>query len=200
MKPQTFIFFGPSGSGKGTQAKLLIDFIKKNDDKPVFYIETGQKFRDFITESSLTAKLTKEVMDSGGLLPEFLPIWIWTEYFVRHVSGNEHMILDGLSRRPHEAPILHSAMTFYKRENPTVLSIEVSRDWARERLLGRGRSDDKKDDIEKRIDWYYGNVLESLKYFKENSYYNFISINGEQSIEDVFKEILQKTGFSNDKN
>lgn len=196
MKHQTFIFFGQSGSGKGTQAKLLIEKIKQKDTRPVFYIETGQKFRDFITESSLTAKLTKDVMEEGGLLPEFLPIWIWTEYFVRHFSGDEHMILDGLCRRPHEAPILHSAMTFYKRENPIVLSIEVSRDWARERLLGRGRSDDNKDDIERRINWYYENVVESINYFKNNNFYKFISINGEQSIEDVHREILEKTGLN----
>ena len=195
MKPQTFIFFGPSGSGKGTQANLLINKLKEVDSKKVFYIETGQKFREFITESSLTSKLAKEVMDNGGLLPEFLPIWIWTEYFVRHISGDEHMILDGLSRRAHEAPILHSAMKFYKRERPFVISIEVSKDWARDRLLGRGRSDDNKDDIERRINWYYENVIDAINYFKNNDYYNFISINGEQNIDDVHKEILDKVGI-----
>lgn len=194
MQPQTFIFFGPSGSGKGTQANLLIEEIKKRDPKkPVFYLETGQKFREFANEASLTAQYTREIMAAGGLLPEFLPIWIWTEYLVRHVSGNEHMILDGLSRRAHEAPILDSAMKFYKRESPIVISIELSRETAAERLRNRKRSDDTNLDIEKRLDWYDQNVVPAIEYFKNNPYYKFISINGERSIEEVSQDIINQT-------
>lgn len=192
MSPQTIIFFGPSGSGKGTQAKLLIEELSKKDSREVHYIETGQRFRDFSTEASFTAKLTKEIMTKGGLLPEFLPIWIWTEYLIRHVSGDEHLILDGLSRRVHEAPILDSAMKFYKRERPVILSIEVSREWAKDRLLNRGRTDDIDQKIDERISWYYDNVVPAMEYFKNNSYYNFLNINGEQTIEEVHKEIMEK--------
>lgn len=57
MTPQTFIFFGPSGSGKGTQARLLIEYLEKKDpERKTVYIETGRRFRDFITEASYTAK------------------------------------------------------------------------------------------------------------------------------------------------
>jgi adenylate kinase len=195
MSPQTFIFFGPSGAGKGTQAKLLIDLLKKKDSRDVLYIETGQRFRDFSTEASFTAEKTREIMKNGGLLPEFLPIWIWTEYFIRHVNGDEHMILDGLSRRAHEAPILDSAMKFYGREKPFVVSINVSREWAKDRLLGRGRADDNEKDIEERIAWYYDNVLPAMDYFRGNDYYTFVPINGEQTIEDVHKEIVSKIGL-----
>lgn len=195
MKPYSFIFFGLSGSGKGTQAKLLIDYLKNKDKRPVIYLETGAKFREFVTEVSKTAQMTKQIMDQGGLLPEFLPIWIWTEYLVKHFSGEEHMVLDGLARRAHEAPILDSALRFYQRERPFVILINVSKKWAIERLLGRGRSDDNVSDIEKRVNWYYENVLPSVEYFKTNDFYNFIEINGEQEIEDVFKEIILKTGI-----
>lgn len=194
MSPQTFIFFGPSGSGKGTQAKLLIEEIKKRDsEKNVLYIETGQKFRDFITESSYTAKETKKIIEAGGLLPEFLPIWIWTEYLVRHIGGGEHIILDGLSRRAHEAPILDSAMKFYKREKPFVVSIELSDEIATERLRNRGRSDDTNLDIEKRLNWYKNNVIPAINYFKENPNYRFVSIDGSLGIEEVHQQIMIKT-------
>lgn len=195
MSPQTIIFFGPSGSGKGTQANLLIEKLKEKDKRDVLYLETGQRFRDFATEASLTAKKVKDIMQNGGLLPEFLPIWIWTEYMIRHVSGDEHMILDGLSRRPHEAPILDSAMKFYGREKPIVVSIEVSRDWSKERLLGRKRGDDNVQDIERRIDWYYQNVIPAIEFFKKNSYYDFHSINGERSVEEVHRDILKAVGL-----
>lgn len=196
MHPQTFIFFGRSGSGKGTQAKFLIEALQKLDpQKRVLYLETGQKFRELSTEASYTAELTKEIIEAGGLLPEFLPIWVWTEYLVRHVAGNEHMILDGLSRRPHEAVILDSAMKFYKRENPFIISIEVSRDWAGQRLRNRGRNDDNKLDIEAKMDWYDNNVMKALEFFKKDSYYRFLSINGEQDMHDVHQEILTKIGL-----
>lgn len=192
MSPQTIIFFGPSGAGKGTQAKLLIEKLKEKNEREIIYIETGQRFRDFSEEASFTAKKTKKIMQTGGLLPEFLPIWIWTEYFIRHVSGEEHMILDGLSRRVHEAPILDSAMKFYGRVNPKVISIEVSREWAKERLVGRGRNDDNLEEIDKRMDWYYQNVMPAIEFFKNNSYYSFFTINGEQTIEEVHEEIMSK--------
>lgn len=198
MQPLTFIFFGSSGAGKGTQAKLLIEYLKTADkDRPTLYIETGERFREFMTEASFTALRTKEAIDAGELLPEFLPIWIWTEYFVRHVSGDEHLILDGLSRRAQEAPILDSAMRFYKRNKPFVIFIDVSRDWAKKHLLARGRGDDIDSEIEPRLDWFEKNVIPAMQYFKENPDYNFIAINGEQTIPEVHVEILQKTGLQN---
>lgn len=196
MTPKTFIFFGPSGAGKGTQARILIDHLASIDpERKTLYIETGRRFREFMTEASFTAMKTKELIEEGGLLPEFLPIWLWSEYFVRHVSGDEHMILDGLSRRAHEAPILNSAMKFYGREKPYVIMIEVSRNWAREKLLARERGDDKLEQIEKRLDWFENNVVAAVEYFKNSEFYNFISVNGEQSIVEVNKEIMSKIGL-----
>ena len=55
MELQTFIFIGRSGCGKGTQVTLLQEHIKKQDHKRhiLFYIETGERFRQFIKEHSL---------------------------------------------------------------------------------------------------------------------------------------------------
>lgn len=194
MTPKTFIFFGPSGSGKGTQAKLLVEKLKQMDpEREVLYLETGQKFREFATEASFTARKTKEVIESGGLMPEFLPVWIWTQYLVDHVSGNEHIVFDGISRREHEALIIDSALRFYERKNPVVISIELSPEVAMQRMHDRGRSDDGDEEIKRRIKWYEENVVPVLNYFKNNPYYTFITVNGERSIEEVNAEILDKT-------
>ncbi len=196
MTPKTFIFFGRSGSGKGTQAQLLIKYLQEKDaSNKVVYIETGSKLREFSHEVGLSAQLTAKVMADGGLLPSFLPIWIWTHFFVRNLNGTEHMILDGLSRRAYEAPILDDALKFYKREKPFVVCINVSRDWAKEHLLKRDRSDDNKRSIDERLDWYDSNVLPTIEYFKKSDYYQMIDINGEQSIEDVHKEMLERLGL-----
>ena len=196
MQPQTFLFFGPSGSGKGTQAKLLKEFLEQKDpDRKVLYLETGEKLREFAQGDSYTAKRTKETLESGGLMPEFMAVTVWSKFFIENVSGDEHIILDGISRREHEAIIVDSVMKFYERKEPCVISIEVSPHWATERLMERGRVDDKEEEIKKRMAWYEKNVVSALSHFKNNSYYKFIEVNGEQSIEEVRKEIFGKVGF-----
>ena len=193
MTPQTFIFFGRSGSGKGTQATLLKEYIEKTDPKrKVLYVETGAKFREFMAKNNYSNGLAKAVIDSGGLLPAFLPVWLWTDFFINNLTGTEHLVLDGLSRRAIEAPVLDSAMHFYNRENPYVIVVNTSETWARERLLARGRHDDSVPDINRRLAWYKSDVEPTLEFFRHNSHYQFIEINGEQKIEAVHKELMSK--------
>ena len=196
MQPQTFIFFGPSGCGKGTQAALLQEELKKKDpERAIVYIETGKKFRELAEKDSFTAKMIKEVLSKGGLMPVFLPIWIWTEELMEKVTGNEHLFFDGVSRRLAEANVLDSALKFYGRKNLTVISFEVSNEWAIKLMKGRGRADDTDEEMKSRLDWYKENTIPAIEYFKNDPDYKFISINGEQSIEEVHKEVMEKVGL-----
>lgn len=189
--PKTIIFFGRSGCGKGTQAQLLIKYLESlQAGERVVYIETGAKLREFIKEVGLTQELTAKIMSDGGLLPSFLPIWIWTNTFIRNLSGKEHLILDGLSRRIYEAPILHDALKFYNREKPTVIVLNISKELSKQRMLARGRSDDQDNDIDERLAWYETNVLPTINFFRENDYYNVVDIDGEQSVEKVGADIV----------
>ncbi len=191
-KPHTFLFFGRSGSGKGTQAEMLIEYLKQNDKREVLYIETGQRFRKFLEEKNYTSKLVSKTFEEGGLLPAFLPVWIWTDAFVKCFSGEEHLVLDGLSRREMEAPILDSALSFYGITEPYVVYIETSRKWCMERLKERGRKDDHEKEIEKRMDWYEKNVIPAIQYFDENSRYRFIKVNGERTIDEIHEDIIRE--------
>ena len=62
MELLTLIFIGRSGCGKGTQAELLQEYIKKLDQQRlIFYIETGERFRQFIKEQSLSSRSAAEI-------------------------------------------------------------------------------------------------------------------------------------------
>jgi adenylate kinase len=196
MTPQTFIFFGPSGCGKGTQAKLLMEELKKKDpERNILYIETGQKFRELALGDSLTAQKIKKILGEGELMPVFLPIWIWAGNLMENVAGNEHIFMDGMSRKLVEANVLDSALKFYDRKNPVVISFEVSDEWAKKLMRGRGRADDTEEEMNKRLAWYKENTVPAIEYFKNDPDYRFIAINGEHTIEEVHQELMEKVGL-----
>lgn len=197
MSPQTIILHGPSGAGKGTQGALLKAYLENQEPKqPVVYVATGQLFRNFMQDTTYAARRVKEILDEGGLLPEFLPVWIWTDYLNQYIrTGNEHIIFDGAVRRRNEAPMMDSALTFFKRTKPIVLVLNVSRERAIEQLKNRGRYDDNDEDIKARLDWYEKNVIPAIEYFKSNPLYRVEEINGEQGIEEVQQEILRRLNW-----
>ena len=109
MKPQSFIFTGRSGVGKGTQAALLIEYLKKKDTKKVLYFASGDGLREYIKGTKHSHKLAKQIYDTGGLFPEFLAVHNWSHFFSENMEGDEHVILDGLPRKLCEAQILDTA-------------------------------------------------------------------------------------------
>src|SRR5689334_7971892 len=123
MVPQTFIFIGRSGCGKGTQAELLHKYLDENDKDGhlVFYLETGARFREFISRDNFTAKLAKKVSDSGARQPDFLAVLMWANIVAENFTNEEHLIIDGTPRSVAEATVLDSAVKFYNRQNPTVV-------------------------------------------------------------------------------
>lgn len=191
-KNRAYIFFGRSGSGKGTQAKLLCEYLKKKTGRKSLYVETGEMFRKFKVGDNYSSKLTKDVMESGGLMPEFLPIWIWSDVLVKNYTGEENLILDGLSRRIDEAPVLDSALGFYRFSNPFVIYIDVPRERAFDMMKSRGRADDSDTYINERLDWFDKDVVPSINYFRNNIKYKFTPVDGTKTIEEVHQEIIEK--------
>ncbi|MBU1557835.1 nucleoside monophosphate kinase [Patescibacteria group bacterium] len=192
-KQKTYIFIGRSGCGKGTQIDLVSKKLKEvTPEIGINYISTGQDLRKFWEGDSYTHKLSKEIVEKGDLQPEFLVTYLWGKDLVEDMNGNEHLILDGTPRRLNEAEVLDSAVRFYRRENPTVIYVNVSREWAKDKLLKRGRHDDTDEGIDERLDWFDRDVVPAIDYLKNNPTYNFVDINGEQTIEEVFAEIEEK--------
>lgn len=199
MVPQTFIFIGRSGCGKGTQAELLKNRLNQVDEtkSPILYVETGEHFRRFIRGESLASKLSRQVYESAERQPDFLAGWMWSEILINELEEGMHLVFDGAPRARSEAELLTTALKFFKRERPVVIYINVSRKWSEERLLSRGRSDDASlSKIDKRLDWFDSDVLPAIEYFKTNNYYRVIEIDGEQSVEAVQAEIVAQYEYS----
>lgn len=194
MNLKTFIFIGRSGCGKGTQAKFLMEYLEKahTADK-IFYLQTGQYFRDFVIKKGFANEMADKIMEDGGRQPDFLAVWVWSNAFLDNVNNKEHLIIDGTPRSLNEARILDTAMKFYKREKPSIVYINVSRASSEERLLARGRADDLEiEDIRERLDWFEDDVMPAIDFYRDNPDYRFININGEQTIEEVRKEVMEK--------
>lgn len=194
MTPKAFIFYGISGCGKGTQAKMLIEWLKKQDsNRETIYIETGARIREFIADNAgYTRDLVKDVLEKGGLLPEFVPINTWSHFLITRFTGEENIVADGVCRRPHESPIIESALDFYGFKKVRIIVINVSRETAKARLKARGRYDDDDEEINRRFDWYEKNTRPAFEYFRGRPGYEIVEVNGELPPEQVFDEILSK--------
>jgi len=195
MSPQTFVFIGRSGCGKGTQADLLTKALKDKDSaNEIFYLETGQKFRDFIASSGYSNDLARVIQEDGGLQPSFLSVWIWSDIMIQKVVANQHLVIDGTPRKLGEAIIFTEAMKFYSRK-PVVIYMNVTRKWSEDRLAERHRSDDELALVKRRLDWFDTDVMPAVEYFSKNLDVNFLNIDGERSIEEIHKDIVQKLAW-----
>ncbi|MFO0718508.1 MAG: nucleoside monophosphate kinase [Candidatus Paceibacterota bacterium] len=193
MNPQTFIFIGNSGCGKGTQAEFLKAYLKEKDTavRPVFHLESGEKFREFIKEKGYTSELSAKIYSRKERQPDFLAIWLAADVMIKNFKGDEHLIIDGVARSLIEAESFDSALSFYGRK-ANVIYPRVSREWSRKHLMSRGRSDDSPEGIETRLGWFDTDVVPAIEYYRNNPNYNFIEVDGEQGREKVFADIKEK--------
>lgn len=195
MEPQTFIFFGIVGSGKGTQVQFLLDYLKSKDSKEILYAGTGEEFRKLINTESYTAKRVKESILKGELQPDFLTTTLFTNTLIHSLSEEKHLIADGYPRTVAQAESMDAMMKFFKRDKIKIIYIKISEEEALKRNLLRGREDDTETGIAKRIEEYRQNVIPAINYFKDKEGYEICTVNGEQSREEVYQEMLKVLGY-----
>ena len=187
-----YIFYGKAGSGKGTQALELKKYLEQ-EGKKVLYVETGNLFREFVADKdTFAARRTKGVIENGGLMPAFFPVYLWANQLIQNFDGTEEVILDGVARRLEEAPMIDSALDFFQIENRFVFHIHITDESAIARLQSRnqGRADDASiEKIRERLALYQENTMPILDYFKSNQDYKSVEIDGEPSVEEVFKQV-----------
>ena len=94
------IFFGPPGAGKGTQAKIISEFLK------IPHLSTGEILRSKILEKDKLAKKLNEIMSSGKLVSdEILNSIVSSQLETNKKNG---FILDGYPRSSNQLEFLRN--------------------------------------------------------------------------------------------
>ena len=191
-----FILMGPSGSGKGTQAKLLMKYLKNNTNLPLSYLSTGESFRKFIKKQNYTAKLTKDKLESGSIAPQGLAIAVWVADLLNKIKENQNIILDGAPRAEMEAVILEEMLQFLHYKNIYVIHYNADSKELIKRVVIRSKLENRNDDniksLKNKMKWFESTVMPAIKYYKTSKKVKFIEINANDSVENVFSNTIKK--------
>lgn len=214
--PLIIAILGKAGSGKGTQAKLLcnkfdLEYFGSGDA-----LRKRRKTKDF-TGKKLWEVMDRGALVPSFVITK---IWLDEFEKFKKKKKFKGLLSDGSPRKLLEAKYFNDALEWYDwNKQVKVFLIDISRKEAFKRLTKRRqcknckrlipwlgefkklkncdkcggqlivRSDDKEAAIKKRLQEYKDEVVPVLNYFKKQK--RLIKINGEQSIENVFRDVLK---------
>lgn len=194
-KPVSVLFFGSQGSGKGTQVKLLMEYLQKKSNRKIIHIDMGQLLRDQVAGGGHTAEIINYFLINGLRVPDFLPTYLQTKKLIDNMTGEEHIIADGLARGADQTRAFDDAMLFYNRHDLQIIDMQIAEETAVQRLVGRGRNDDTPEAIRNRLGWYKTDVIPQLEMLKERGRTIHL-IDGEPAVEVIHAAILKSLGLA----
>lgn len=186
------ILFGPPGSGKGTQAAKLVEQYE------LLHISTGDLFRYEMGNNTPLGEKAKSFMAKGELVPDEVTIGMLRN----KVEANPHVkgyIFDGFPRTIPQCEALDDLLCEKDQEVNLLLMLDVEEEELVKRLLLRGESSGRADDVDENI------IRNRIKiYEKETSpvfdYYSSKGVGkkiyGIGSIDDIFGRLCDAVNAS----
>ena len=167
------LLIGPQGSGKSTQADLLADCLK------VPKITIGDIYRKLAQEDNEEGRRINAILSAGQLVDDQTTSKI-VQNRLNQPDCGEGYIVDGYPRTLEQARL-------FDPQYDRVFYLKLAEEVAIERLLKRGREDDTRELIKKRLDLYYLQTQPLLDHYGNLG--NLVEINADGSIEEVASQI-----------
>ena len=153
------VLLGPPGAGKGTQAMIL------SEKLGVPHISTGDLFRANIGQGTPLGVEAKQYLDAGDLVPSELTNRM-VEARLKESDAGSGFLLDGFPRTIDQAEALAEILGRLGAQLDAVLEFRVDEDVVVERMLARGRDDDKEDVIRNRLRVYREETQPLLEHYR----------------------------------
>ena len=181
------IFYGPEGSGKSTQAKMLAK------DLQLPYLGSGDLVRKYAAEDQgIMGEICRESLSLGHYVADSEMFVLWKQR-LKESDVQNGFIIDGFPRNSSQALFLADKLDKYGHQVDYVFYLAVSEAESVKRLLARGRTNpdgslhDSQEKIKKRLKMYADQEADFLKFYEEEGFLH--KINGEQIIEKIFADI-----------
>lgn len=184
--PNTILFVGPTGSGKGTQSELL----SKRLGFPVF--STGDRYREIRSSDTHLGKRIQKALDEGYLMPSWFSTFLFEEAIL-YKDPSEGVICEGVGRTPLEGQAFEKVMQWLGRSY-IVFCLNISEEESLKRQLSRGRMDsDTKEKLHVRFAAYAKDTKPTIEYFR--SLGKVVDLHAERSVEEIHQEVLEHLGL-----
>ncbi|HXA56570.1 MAG TPA: adenylate kinase [Candidatus Acidoferrum sp.] len=127
---RAFIFLGPPGAGKGTQAKRLA----RRYGMP--HLSTGDMLREAVLQGTATGLEAKPLMERGELVPDALVTKMVTERLAK-ADCDHGCVFDGFPRTVPQAVELDKLLEWRGMGKPVVIEFRIEPERLLRRLSGR---------------------------------------------------------------
>ncbi len=186
------VFFGPEGSGKGTQAKLLSEKLN------LAILTSGDLVRDAAAnDKGIIGEVCRQALAEGKYVAdsEMFVLWKWR---LKEDDAKGGWIMDGFPRNVEQAKFLDDKIDKYGYQVERVIYLNLSEEESIKRLTKRARPlhpgsaelHDSPERIKQRLAIYHEGEKDVLEYYRKKGI--LLEINADQSIEDVHEQIMKK--------
>ncbi len=182
------VFFGPPGSGKGTQAKLLSS--KFN----IVHLSTGDILREKLKDGDDLSRKLNDIMSTGNLVSDELLNKIITQK-LNSKDCFSGFILDGYPRTINQSNFFISFLNKKNSHLDYIFDFKINLNLVQERILFRSqqekRSDDNLTTIKTRIDKYMEETFPVSEYFSQKFANNYFELDASEEISKIQKELIK---------